>query len=352
MTAPDHRGHRGAVAGDDYHELWALRESLELLDPNTDLTMVTVEGLRLEDEKGVPKDTWDGVDCTFYFGGEREASAERIVIDQVKFSGAKPNQPWTVARLISATNKKKDNSVIGRLAKAFSGLKETRADLVRAGKVTIRLVSNRPISAAVIDALAASPTDATATKDKKSKEERKALLKASGLKADDFDAFARVLDFSECGGDSPLKHEERILLTISSWTEDDARLLVTDLLRFVRNKMSPHEKGEVITRESILARLGVSDIAALFPCPSKIKTVTNFIPRNESKMLAARLMNGEQLICLHGEGSCGKTTSLQELNSLLPADSLTVIFDCFGDGRYLDSDGYRHRPQDAFTTVE
>src|SRR5882724_11539263 len=143
MTAPDHRGHRGAVAGDEYHELWALRESLKLLEPNTDLTTVTVEGLRSEDEKGVPKDSWDGVDCTSYFGGDGEASAERIVIDQVKFSGAKPNQPWTVARLTSATNKKKDNSVIGRLAKAFSGLKKTRADLVSVGRVKIRLVSNQ-----------------------------------------------------------------------------------------------------------------------------------------------------------------------------------------------------------------
>jgi len=95
MTAPDHRGHRGAVAGDDYHELWVLRESLKLLDPDSDLTAVTVEGLRSEDEIGVPKDTWDGVDCTFYCGGEGEASAERIVIDQVKFSGAKPDQEWS-----------------------------------------------------------------------------------------------------------------------------------------------------------------------------------------------------------------------------------------------------------------
>lgn len=348
MTLPDYRGHRGAVAGDDYHELWALRESLKLLEPDSDLTTVTVEGLRSEDEKGVPKDTWDGVDCTFYFGGEGQGSAEKIVIDQVKFSGAKPNQPWTVARLTSAKNKKKDNSVVRRLATAFSGLKKTRADLVKAGKIAVRLVSNQPISPAVINALYDGASVTTATKARKFKADRKALLKASGLSRDDFEAFVSVLDFSECGGDSPLKHEERILLTISSWTEDDARLAVTDLLRFVRNKMLPHEKGEVITRESILARLGVSDIAALFPCPSKIKPVTNFVPREESRTLAARLMNGEQLICLHGEGSCGKTTSLQELNSLLPADSLTIVFDCFGDGRYLDSDAYRHRPQDAF----
>lgn len=348
MTRPDYRGHRGAVAGDDYHELWALRQSLTLLDPDTDLTTVTVEGLRLEDEKGVPSDTWDGVDCTFYFGREGEGSAERIVIDQAKFSGAKPNQPWTVARLTSAKNKKKDNSVIGRLAKAFSGLKQTRADLVAAGKVAVRLVSNQPISPSVIDALAAGASDTTAAKDKKFKANREDLFKASGLKVDDFSTFARVLVFSECGGDSALKHEEQILLTVSSWTEDDSRLVVTDLLRFVRKKMLPEAKGEVITRESILARFGVAKIEALFPCPSKIKTATNFVPRLESRTLAERLTNGGQRICLHGEGSCGKTTSLQELNSLLPPNSLTVVFDCFGDGRYLDSDAYRHLPQDAF----
>lgn len=348
MTRPDYRGHRGAVAGDDYHELWALRESLKLLEPDTDLSTVTVEGLRSEDEKGVPKDTWDGVDCTFYFGGEGEGSAERIVIDQVKFSGARPNQPWTLARLTSATNRKKDNSVVGRLAKAFSGLNQTRADLVKAGRVAVRLVSNQPISPAVINALSVGAPDRTVTKNQKVEADRKTLLKATGLNAKEFDAFVRVLDFSECGGESPIKHEERILLTISSWTEDDARPLVTDLLRFVRKKMLPEAKGEVITRESILARLGVSDIGALFPCRSKIKPVTNFVPRQESRTLAARLVSGEQKICLHGEGSCGKTTSLQELNSLLPSGSLTIVFDCYGDGRYLDSDAYRHRPQDAF----
>ena len=218
---------------------------------------MTVEGLRSEDEKGVPKDAWDGVDCTFYFGGEGQGSSEKIVIDQVKFSGAKPKQPSTVARLTSAKNKKKDNwRVIRRLAKAFSGLKKTRPDFVpRLEKWELRLVSDQPISAAVINALSDGASDTTATKARKFKADRKALLKASGLSLDDFEAFVSVLDFSECSGDSPLKPEERILLTISSWTEDDARLAVTDLLRFVRNKMLPHEKGEVITRESILAPL-------------------------------------------------------------------------------------------------
>lgn len=102
MMQADYRGARGANAGDDFHELWALRRALELLDQDTTLTAVTVEGLRAEDEHGTPQATWDGVDCTLYYGGDNAASAERIVIAQLKYSAAHPDHSWTVARLMSA----------------------------------------------------------------------------------------------------------------------------------------------------------------------------------------------------------------------------------------------------------
>lgn len=44
MAQPDFRGARGSNAGDDFHELWALRKALALLDPDTDLVAVAVEG--------------------------------------------------------------------------------------------------------------------------------------------------------------------------------------------------------------------------------------------------------------------------------------------------------------------
>ena len=80
MTKIDYRGARPANAGDDYHELWALRQALSLLDPKSGLYAVTVEGLKPEDESGKPPDTWDGVDCTFYYGDEETETPSRIVI--------------------------------------------------------------------------------------------------------------------------------------------------------------------------------------------------------------------------------------------------------------------------------
>jgi hypothetical protein len=168
------------------------------------------------------------------------------------------------------------------------------------------------------------------------------------LQDEDFEAFARALDFSECGRGSRFAIEERVLETISEWTDDDARAAVNDLMRFVRHAMMPEAKGELITRQSVLLWMGFSDPGALFPCPPTLKRVDRLIPRETSRIVAKRMMSGDQRICLHGEGGCGKTMALQEIEVRLPSDSVVIVFDCYGSGRYLDSDAYRHRPRDAF----
>src|SRR4030095_4851246 len=138
MVQADYRGARGANAGDDFHELWALRHALALLDQDAKLTAIAVEGLRAEDESGTPRDTWDGVDCSLSYGGDHASSAERIVIDQLKYSAANPDQAWTVARLTQSSNQRQDNSVVGRLAKAFARLKGKPPDLVANGNGVAR----------------------------------------------------------------------------------------------------------------------------------------------------------------------------------------------------------------------
>ncbi len=211
MAAADYRGARGANAGDDFHELWALRQALSTLAEDTNLLAVTVEGLRAEDEVGTLSETWDGVDCTFYYGGDAAATAERIIVDQLKYSAANPDQAWSIARLTHSSNKQGDNSVIGRLAKAFSGLKAMRPDLAARGDVRLRLISNQPVDPRVLDALLSDEAPVSTT----SHSDRSSLLTASGLSTDEFEAFARSLDFSECGQGSRFALEERVLRTIA-----------------------------------------------------------------------------------------------------------------------------------------
>lgn len=341
MTTPDFRGARGSNAGDDFHELWAVRQSLELLNWETDLAAITVEGLRPEDELLSPVDMWDGVDCAFYFGGDNLNSATRIIIDQLKYSASNPDQNWTVARLTHSTNQRKDNSVIGRLAKAYLGIKQSRSDLITSGKLTIRLISNQSIDPAVRDAFSGVEEDS-------SQEDRRKIIDASGLNYDDFAFFSGTLDFSQCGHESRLALEESILTAISGWTDDDARTWLTHLMGYVRRRMMmPEGKGEFINQHTLLSQLGFSDPRALYPCESAIQRI-NHIVRRESLQTIKEDLVGSPRICIHGEAGCGKTTALQEIESLLPNGSCIIKYDCYGGGRYLDSDAYRHRPQDAF----
>jgi hypothetical protein len=48
----DYRGARGSNAGDDFHELWAVRQALTLLSADGDLKAVTLEGIADRDAKG------------------------------------------------------------------------------------------------------------------------------------------------------------------------------------------------------------------------------------------------------------------------------------------------------------
>ena len=63
------------------------------------------------------------------------------------------------------------------------------------------------------------------------------------------------------------------------------------------------------------------------------------------------MMDGQKLICLHGPAGCGKTTVLSELQDVLAQGSRTVVFDCYGAGRYRFSDDKRHLPEHAFLQI-
>lgn len=344
MAGIDFRGARGSNAGDDFHELWALRQALELLDAGSALSAITVEGVAPETEATTTADAWDGVDCALYYGPI--ASAGRIVIEQLKYSSADPDKDWTVARLVSASNKRKDNSVISRLGKAFAALCNVRPDLAATGSIVVRLVSNQPIGSAVMAALAPLATEMSA--DGHQIDDRTALFRASGLTAEEFERFTAALDLSECGTNSRFGLEEQILRQLSEWTDDDARTALNDLMRFIRLAMMPESKGQILDRQSILARLGYSDPRGLLPCPAAFTPVADLVSRSVTREIVEKFQAGVQRVCLHGEGGTGKTTVLQELAQRLPAGSVMLTFDCYGGGRYLNANETRHRPREAF----
>ncbi len=337
MARTDYTGKRGSNAGDDYHELWAARRALELITPGTDLVELTVEGVRADDADGIDDALWDGVDAAFYYGPDIE-TIEGVDLVQFKYSGSEPDTPWTVARLAYAKNKSKTNALIARLASAWKGMRKQRRELDAADNIVVKLASNQPLAQEVLAALAAAPGDAMRDK----------LQKASGLTLAEFAAFAPALDFSDCGDQSRFAHEERVIQTISGLTDGDVRAEFAILREFIRKRMRPEGSRETITAESVFGIFGHADKRIFYPCPTKIAHVSELVPRAAVDAIETLFAQGSQKICLAGAGGEGKTTVLQDLAQRLPTGSELIVYDCYGGGTYLNSNGYRHRAEDAF----
>lgn len=339
------RGARGSNTGDDFHELWATRHAIRLLSKTDDLHALAVEGLAARDEGSAAESTWDGVDCTLYFGGSNAEEARQVAIEQLKYSAASPGTPWTISRLSGGL--RRDRSVIARLAKAWKGLFDLRTN---GPFPNVVLISNQPVDQEVYSAFeraAQAPVAIRNGKPEETSAPEVRLAYAAGLSAVEFQAFAASTRF-ESGAGSRFALEERVLHEIAAWTDRDIQSVVTGLRQFVRNRMRPEFAGELITRESIMLHLGVSDAGALFPCPSEICLADAPVSRAPVREATHALLSGNQRVCLHGQGGVGKTTALQEIEAALPPGSIMVKYDCYGGGRYLDPSALRHRSSDAF----
>jgi len=321
----DYRGARGSNAGDDFHELWAVRQALRLLSADGDLKAVTLEGIADRDAKGAPPESWDGVDCALYFGGYGVQEANSIELLQLKYSAADAKRQWTIARLVQEKQSRRGSSVIGGLAKAWKGIRAARGDKPRLG-LRAALITNQPVDPGVREALATAARGIPDDYVRKPTAQAAALHKlvyASMLSTDEFIAFASALDTRSSTG-SRFKIEEDTLRAISDWTEMDARAVADRLQRFVHRRMLPEAASERITRESVLVEFGVSDPRALFPCPSAINAVPHLVSRAGARKVRDLLLSGEQYSCLHGAAGVGKTTALQEIGASLPKGSRLI----------------------------
>jgi len=345
----DIAGARASNAGDRFHELWALRKALSLLEPGARYKAITVEGVPSEDSS-TSAGTWTAVDVCLMSGGLSLSDANWAEFAQLKYSSASPNSQWTVARLVSNSAKKGNNSVMRKLAEAYAAAESTRLAKNPTLSYSIRLVSNQDIADDVLTALRRVDTSDENTA-LAAKEGRKLLRKAAGLSEKQFSSFASLLDFSECGAESLFEQERKAIQTLDRLIEGETRPSHLELHRFISDAMLPTSSREPITEEVILSRLEVGTDYALYPCPNRVTPVTQAIERAAARDVVSKLVDGTRRMALHGGAGCGKTTTISQISTMLPPGSVCIQYDCYGGGSYLDDSAPRHRPVEAFTQL-
>ena len=106
---------RFSRAGDDFHLLWTVRRSLQLINPKSDLIGVAIEGISPEEEVNNEEGLLS-IDTAEYYRSEDINEARKIKYFQLKYSTLDSEKEWTAAT-ISPRHKGKAKGTINSFAK-------------------------------------------------------------------------------------------------------------------------------------------------------------------------------------------------------------------------------------------
>ena len=353
-------------AGDDFHILWAARKALNLLNFKKEgLKSLSIEGVASSESERIDKvgDKLLGVDLTEYYCGEDFESASYIIISQLKYSTRNPSKNFTLSDLTKLKNSNKpDSSIIGKLANAYKVyyLKFGQEQVLL--KLKLKLISNRPISDAfkekfdkIRDFLISNEVTIEDLNTKFPKHEKlvNKVYTASNLSDSEFIHFLKILDFEDCSAGSRFFHEARIIEELNQYAHIETRQQFNSLYKLIWDKMMPEARGaNGINQNDVLLSFGVGGMYQLFPVPSKIKNLEPTIKREQEREIISLIENeATKFLCLHSDGGIGKTTLITSISKQLSQFSTTIVYDCYGNGTYLDDSVIRHTPQKAFTQI-
>lgn len=348
-------GARESNAGDDFHLVWAAKKALALLEPNTDFKALCVEGPSPQDAKDFEVDSNDllSIDIAEYYGAKAFEEASKVIFSQLKYSTRMGNEDWTLAKLCTPGNKKKDNSIIRRLAQTYNGFIKRYSNLE--SKLILKLVSNRKIEAPLKQLLNTCKgiivkenivqySNLKTTLDSQSdKDMLKKLYEETHLASKEFIGFLICLNFDDCGTAIREIQRSEVIQKLGLWGETDLKSDYNDLIMFINKQMTPEAENAEPIDKFIIANIFSQTPTSMFPAKPQIIHTKDYIEREIISEITEKIIDkSEQYLCLHATGGMGKTTVIDHLEERLPEGSVVLAYDCFGGGEYLNPATPRH----------
>ncbi|CAK1715558.1 NACHT domain-containing protein [Vibrio crassostreae] len=313
-------------AGDIFHYRWAVKRCLELLDFNTDLQHITIEGSQ---ECGLAGE------CVVDLAEYRQSSKgdRRVEYFQLKHSTVRADTPFTLSEL---------KETIEGFAKRYSEL--TRSiQILKNVKFTV--LTNRLISRnfkKYIEKIASgenAPDGFTKT-----------LEEYTNFKGQKLKKFCECLQLCDSEGNYDEQkydiHKELAKLSVSKNILDREKLLVAK----VWEKIEPGQSN-VIKREDMLEAFDVISFDDFFPAPPLFEPIDNYIPRDEQTCIVASIKSATTHTIITANGGVGKSILSSNLFTEFNEPSIVIAYDCFGNGSYRRTSAKRHEAKYALTQV-
>ncbi|MFS4505496.1 hypothetical protein ACMA46_04590 [Clavibacter sp. Sh2141] len=313
--------------GDRFHYVWAAVKSLKLLDQQSGLMQVWVEGAAGEP---VPGD--EIIDLAEYYGSHD--AVEKVIVRQLKYSTKRATKGLGLSDL-------------GPTFRKFAQIEKRKSVAFRIPAVAHTeyvITSNRPVGSHLRDAIdqivAGTPiaTNSIASK----------LL--GWMETDQrrgSDLLGR-LTFDGAGSELAAMQARLDVLTAELAGESDSTVPAVLL-----DQISRRAAGEVtgpIELSTVAMAFGVM-VQDLVPAPSLIPPHDGAVARPAYRQLADAVLCSAGPIIISAVGGAGKTTFAASLPELLGDRAVVVIYDCFGNGSYRAPDKPRHRHRDGLVQI-
>jgi hypothetical protein len=313
-------------AGDIFHYRWAVKRCLKLLEFDTDLRHITIEGSKESKLAG---------ECVVDLAEYRESKKGEKSVEyfQLKHSTVRADQAFTLSTL--------KETIVG-FAKRFSSLDSSGINFKR---VKLTVLTNRLISENFKKYISKIANGEKAPVGFTNNLEEYTELKGKKLKQ-----FCKCLNLCDSEGNYDEQkydiHKELAKLSVSKNILDREKLLVAK----VWEKIEPG-KSNIIKREDMLEAFDVTSFDDFFPAPPLFEPIESYIPRDEQTSIVTSIKSAKTHTIITANGGVGKSVLTSNLYAEFNEPSIVIAYDCFGNGSYRRTSAKRHESKYALTQV-
>ncbi|MBH1966914.1 MAG: hypothetical protein I8H81_01875 [Pseudomonadales bacterium] len=331
---------RASRDGDQFHYLWAARRALRLLTPESGLIAITIEGAATDELPGVePVEVGEQlIDIAEYYGSTELESATLVRYMQLKHSTVRVDEIWQPSGL---------EKTIRGFAERFKALQKELPDIPLCEKLEFWFVTNRPISADFIAAI----EDAAAQSEPRHPGNLKKLETFTSLDGEALATFCRMLRLDGTH-DNYWTQRNILFQDVSGYLPDmdvDSPIRLKELVN--RKALSESAANPAITKMDVLRELR-TDESQLFPAPCLIEEIAEVIPRQQEQAIIRSIIEAAGTpVIVHADAGVGKSVFSTRICQSLPDGSVSLLYDCFGNGQYRSVTGYRHRHRTALVQL-
>lgn len=318
---------RYSRAGDAFHYRWAARRCLKMIYPASPVKYIVIEGSK-----------------------ERKLAGEYIIdVSEYICKDENEYKETNYFQLKHTTVQKNNPFHLSDLKDTITGFSDRYKDHIKkksnGSKIHFYLVTNRPIAEKLKENI---------LKLQKNQECEKRFLNTieqyTKLKGKKLGDFCKCFEFMDGMGD----YKEQMLelkVEISQLLAGSVdHPQIDSITALVGEKALPDSDG-VIHPEDILKRFGCTSVRDMYPVPAEFEKTIDIILTEQQNELIKIILKSQEAIIIHAAGGVGKSVFAREIPFFLTDDSVAVIYDSFGAGKYRNRSQPRHRYRDGLIQI-